>query len=51
MTWKGNNPQIDLIEKQYEKGIKVKSSELLDFQAFWQFSQHLPKWDVLIIPP
>jgi len=50
MTWKGNNPQIHLIEEQYEKGIKVKSSELLDFQPFWQFSQHLPKWDVLIIP-
>jgi hypothetical protein len=51
MTWKGNHPQIYLIEEHYEKGVRVNSSELEDFQPFWQFSQHLPQWDVLILPP
>ena len=27
MTWKGNQPQIHLIEETYEKGITVKSSD------------------------
>jgi transposase len=51
LTWKGNHPQINLIEETSEKGITVKSSELEFFQQFWQSSESLPKWDVTIVPP
>jgi transposase len=51
MTWKGNRPQIHLIEETYEKGVTVKSSELEFFQQFWQSSESLPKWDATIVPP
>ncbi|MFN5971549.1 MAG: ISAzo13-like element transposase-related protein [Microcystis sp.] len=51
LTWKGNHPQIHLIEENYEKGITVKSSELEFFQQFWQSSESLPKWDVTISSP
>ena len=51
MKWKGNNPQIHLIENNYNKGITVNSSDLEFFQQFWQSSENLPRWDVTIIPP
>ena len=51
MTWKEKHPKIHLIEGSYEKGVIVKPDELADFRQFWQTSEELPKWDVLIIPP
>ena len=50
MTWKGINPIVHLVEKTYEKGVKVLSDELKHYQPFWQRSQTLPKWDITIIP-
>jgi len=51
MTWKGKHPTIHIIEENYETGVIVKPNELVDLRQFWHSSEHLPKWDVLIIPP
>lgn len=50
MTWKGIKPIVHRVEAIYEKGIKVLSNELEQYQAHWQPSATLPKWDVTIIP-
>ncbi|MEA5495952.1 transposase [Limnoraphis robusta Tam1] len=51
MIWKGNHPQIHLIKETYQKGIIVRDPELKAFRQFWQCSETLPKWDVMIAPP
>ena len=50
MKWKGKHPNIYLIENVYHKGITVPASELKSFQEFWHPSEHLPQWDVTIVP-
>lgn len=50
MTWKGINPIVHLVENTYDKGVKVLSDELKQYQPFWQRSETLPKWDITIIP-
>jgi hypothetical protein len=50
MTWKGINPIVHLVEKTYEKGVKVLSDELKHYQPFWQRAETLPQWDITIIP-
>jgi Rhodopirellula transposase DDE domain len=50
MTWKGIAPIVHLVETTYEKGIKVLSQELKQYQLQWQRSETLPKWDITIVP-
>lgn len=50
MTWKGISPIVHLVETTYEKGIKVLSQELEQYQPQWQRSETLPKWDITIVP-
>ncbi len=50
MTWKGINPIVHLVENTYDKGVKVLSDELKQYQPFWQRFETLPKWDITIIP-
>jgi len=50
MTGKGINPIVHLVENTYEKGVKVLSDELKQYQPFWQRSETLPKWDITIVP-
>ncbi|WP_199331302.1 MULTISPECIES: ISAzo13-like element transposase-related protein [unclassified Calothrix] len=50
MTWKGIAPIIHLVETTYEKGIKVLSQELKQYQTQWQRSETLPNWDITIVP-
>ena len=50
MTWKGVAPIVHRIETTYEKGIKVLSENLEQYQPFWQRSATLPKWDITIVP-
>ncbi|MHC5611948.1 MAG: ISAzo13-like element transposase-related protein [Nostoc sp.] len=50
MTWKGIAPIVHLVETTYEKGIKVLSQELEQYQPQWQRSETLPKWDITIVP-
>ncbi len=51
MTWKGNHPQVNLVEKLYKKGVTLSSSELQRFQEFWQRGDILSQWDITILPP
>lgn len=50
MTWKGVVPIVHRVETIYEKGIKVLSETLEQYQPFWQRSETLPKWDITIVP-
>jgi hypothetical protein len=50
MTWKGVTPLMYRVEATYEKGIKVLSATLEQYQPFWQRSETLPKWDITIVP-
>lgn len=50
MTWKGITPIVHRVETTYEKGIKVLSQELEQYQTQWQRSETLPKWDITIVP-
>ncbi|MBN4006865.1 hypothetical protein [Nostoc sp. LPT] len=50
MTWKGIAPIVHRVETTYEKGIKVLSQDLEQYQPFWQRSETLPKWDITIVP-
>jgi hypothetical protein len=50
MTWKGLKPMVHRVEATYEKGIKVFSEALEQYQLFWQRSETLPKWDIAIVP-
>jgi hypothetical protein len=50
MTWKGCQPQVQLVETTYEKGIKVLPEELADYLPYWQRDDDLPKWDITIVP-
>lgn len=50
MTWKGVTPIVQRVEATYEKGIKVLSEELEQYQPFWQRSETLPQWDITIVP-
>ena len=48
--WKGSAPVIHLVEKVYEKGIRVGQEVLEELQQCWKRSETLPKWDVVIEP-
>jgi Rhodopirellula transposase DDE domain len=50
MTWNGLKPIVHRVEATYEKGIKVLSEALEQYQLFWQRSETLPKWDITIVP-
>jgi hypothetical protein len=50
MTCKGVVPIAHRVETIYEKGIKVLSETLEQYQPFWQRSETLPKWNITIVP-
>jgi Rhodopirellula transposase DDE domain len=50
MTWKGEHPQVQLIEQEYERGKRVDKGEMKQYEARLQRSEALPKWSVLITP-
>lgn len=51
MTWKGIAPIVHLLDRHYDKGIKVPPAELEEsYLPFWQRSATLPKWDITINP-
>ena len=50
MTWNGFEPIVELVDKTYQKGIKVAKDELEPFEQQWLRSETLPKWDVTIVP-
>jgi hypothetical protein len=50
MKWKCHAPVVHLVEREYEKGIKVCQAVLKELKEFWQRSKTLPKWDVVVQP-
>lgn len=50
MTWKGISPVVHLLNKTYEKGIRLTKKEMKPYEDRIHRSRKLPKWDVLIEP-
>lgn len=50
MTYRGKNPSVELVENEYPTGVTLKPKALKPFLKSFQHSEHLPKWDVLIVP-
>lgn len=50
MTWSGNHPLVELVDKPYETGIKLTKKKLRPFLKHFHRSSHLPKWDIFICP-
>ncbi|WP_367281896.1 ISAzo13-like element transposase-related protein [Tunicatimonas pelagia] len=50
MTCKGINPLVSLIDKQYQKGIKLDKKQMRQREEYLFRNQQLPKWDVWIKP-
>jgi transposase len=50
MTWKGIKPVVHLLEKVYQKGIKVSTDMMKTLEKRIRRSKNLPKWDVMIEP-
>lgn len=40
---------IHLVDGIYEKGVKLLAEELESYLPFWQRSETLPKWDIVIL--
>ncbi len=50
MTWKGMNPVVKLVEKIYEKGVRLTKKAMEPYKNRIKRSNTLPKWDVHIEP-
>lgn len=50
MTWNGVKPVIHLLNKSYEKGVKLTKKAMKAYEERLQRSETLPKWDVSIEP-
>ena len=50
LTWKGVQTVVSLIDKVYQKGVKLTKKEMLNYQSRIKRSETLPKWDVRILP-
>ena len=50
MTWKGIKPVINVVEKIYEKGIRLTKKEMKPYEKRITRLGTLPKWDVRINP-
>jgi Rhodopirellula transposase. len=51
MTWKGSNPSVHLLEKVYEKGIKLTKEAMKICERMIKRSENLAKWDITIPAP
>jgi hypothetical protein len=49
MAWKGMNPIVSFIDKEYQTGIKPSDEELDEISPFIQRNPNLKKWDVRIL--
>ncbi|MBE8168661.1 MAG: ISAzo13 family transposase, partial [Shewanella sp.] len=48
MTWKAMNPVVKLIDKIYEKGIKLSKLKKEEMEAKIIRNSELPNWDIII---
>ena len=50
MTWKGIHPIVKIIEKTYEKGVKLTKAAMLTLNEGFERLKGLEKWFVIIRP-
>ena len=50
MTWKGIRPAIKLLDRVYQKGVRLTKKEMEKYAKQFKRSTQLPKWDVIIEP-
>jgi hypothetical protein len=50
MTWKGLNPMVKMIEKTYQKGVKVCKKDFKNISDRLNRHESLPKYYVTIHP-
>jgi hypothetical protein len=50
MTWKGNHPKVQLVEKQYASGVKLTRKQMEVYETAIERFPGLKKWFVLISP-
>jgi transposase len=50
MTWRGIGPIVHLVEKEYERGVRVTRAAFRPIAQRLQRSSQLPKWSVVITP-
>jgi hypothetical protein len=50
MTWKGARPIVNLVEKTYDKGVRIAKAAFKAVESRLQRDEDLPKYDVLIQP-
>jgi hypothetical protein len=50
MTWKGITPLVIVLDKAYQKGIKLNKNQMQLREQYLIRNQQLPKWDVWIKP-
>ena len=50
MTWKGVHPVVELLDKTYEKGVRIAKKAFQKFEARLQRDETLPKYFVQILP-
>lgn len=50
MTWKKIHPLVEIIDKQYQTGIKLTKKEMDNLEKHLIRNQEIPKWHVLIKP-
>ena len=50
MTWKGLHPIVELLDKTYEKGVRIAKKAFQKFEVRLQRDEVLPKYYVRILP-
>jgi hypothetical protein len=50
MTWKGEHPEVEHLNREYIKGITVPKAVMEQVNAHLKRSPTLPEWDVTIMP-
>jgi transposase len=50
MTWKGAHPVVHLLEKTYEKGVRITKAAFKAIERRLQRDKDIPKYDILIQP-
>ncbi len=50
MTWKGKHPEVTLVTKIYEKGVKLTKKAMAEYEKVIKRLKSLEKWFVTIIP-
>lgn len=50
MTWKEKNPFINVTNKIYETGIKVKKEIMKIYEGMLERAEHIGKWFITINP-